>query len=230
MSHRSKHSKGKTTSLDDFKFDPNGLDLKFARNLITVFDGYRINRTYDLTFVDKAMNKGELPQSFTRQWGTIRAVLHKLAAIGPKVPGVEESLNRKQYMSFLSLAFITIAVPILLIAWVFQVAFLTPIAIPLALLAVGLMLVNFLVGAIYNRRVAWAIHYYLEENPELTARENVVLRNWVQILVNYVARNMRKSGTDPEKNLVKFFNEDYTGIEVIKVPSGFRKHYVVKIL
>jgi len=230
MSRRSKRSKGKTTSLEDFKFDPNGLELKFARNLITVFDGYRIHRTYDLSFVDKKINKGEVPQIFIKQWGTIRAVLHKLAAIGPKVPGVEEDLNKKQYMSFLSLAFITIAVPILLIAWVFQIGFLTPIAVPLALLAVGLMMVNFLVGAIYNRRVAWAIHDYLEANPDLVSKENAVLKTWTQTLIHYVARTMRKSGEDPEKHLTKFFNDDYTAIEVINEPSTFRKHYTVKIL
>jgi len=230
MSHRTKRSKEKAqSSLDEFKFDPNGLDLKFSKNLISVLDGYRINRTYDLGFVDKAMNKGDLPQSFTKQWGTIRAVLHKLAAIGPKVPGVEASLNRKQYMSFLSLAIITLVVPVLMIAWVFQVAFLTPWAIPLALLAVAFMMINFLVGGWYNRKVAWLIHDYLKENPSLTRNENIILKKWVQILIHYVARTMRKSGVDPEKNLIKFFNDDYSGIEVMKVPSGFRKHYVVKI-
>ncbi len=230
MSHRSKHSKGKPTSIDEFKFDPNGLNMKFSKNLITVFDGYRINRTYDLTFVDKAINKGDVTETFIKQWGTIRSVLHRLAAIGPKVEGVEENLNKKQYMAFLSIAFITIAVPILLLTWVFQIDILTPFAIPLALIAVALVMINFLVGAIYNRRVAWAIYNYLEANPSLTARENALLKTWVQILIHYVARTMRKSGEDPEKNLVKFFNDDYTGIEVQKVPSGFRKHYVVKIL
>lgn len=230
MSHQSKRSKGKVSSLEDFKFDPNGLSLKFAKNLITVFDGYRINRTYDLTFVDKAMNKGELPEIFVRQWGTIRAVLHKLAAIGPKVPGVEEKLNRKQYMSFASLALLTIAVPILLVTWVFQIAFLSPFAIPLALFAVALMLINFLVGAWYNREVAWAIYNYLEANPSLTARESMVLKNWAQTLIHYVARTMRKTGENSEKHPVKFFNDDYTGIKVLKEPSGFRKNYVVQIM
>jgi hypothetical protein len=229
MSRRSKQSKDKGQSLDDFKFDPSGLDLKFSKNLLTVMDGYRINRTYDLGFVDKAMNKGELPQSFTKQWGTIRAVLHRLAAIGPKVPGVESALNKKQYMSFISLATLTIVVPILMIAWVFQVGFLTPWAIPLAILAIALVMINFLVGGWYNRKVAWMIYDYLEENPSLTRKEGLVLKKWVQIMIHYIARTMRKSGADPEKNLVKFFNNDYTGIEVLKEPSGFRKHYVVMI-
>ncbi len=230
MSHRSKSTKGKSTSIEDFKFDPTGLSLKFSKSLITVFDGYRINRTYDLAFVDKAMNKGELPQSFTKQWGTIRAVLHRLAAIGPKVPEVEETLNKKQYMSFLSIALLTIVVPILMITWVFQVAVLSPFAVPLALVAVVSVFANFLVGAIYNRRVAWLIFNYLESNPGLTTRENKILKKWTQALIHYAARTMRKDGADPEKNLIKFFNDDYVGILVEKEPSTYRKHYVVKLL
>ena len=229
MSHRSKTTKGKQTSMEDFKFDPTGLSLKFSKSLISVFDGYRINRTYDLRFVDKAMNKGELPQNFTKQWGTIRAVLHRLAAIGPKVPGVESTLNKKQYMSFLSIAMLTIVVPILMITWVFQVAFLTPYAIPLALLAVALVMINYLVSAWFNRKVAWAIFEYLESNPSLTKRESVILQKWVQVLIGYVSRMMRKDGVDREKNLIKFFNVDYAAIDVQKEPSKFRKHYVVII-
>ncbi|MHA1948644.1 MAG: hypothetical protein ACXAAO_02115 [Candidatus Thorarchaeota archaeon] len=229
MSHRSKSTKGKQTSLEDFKFDPTGLSLKFSKSLISVFDGYRINRTYDLRFVDKAMNKGDLTQNFTKQWGTIRAVLHRLAAIGPKVPGVETTLNRKQYMSFLSIAMLTIVVPILMVTWVFQVAFLTPYAVPLAIIAVALVMINYLVSAWFNRKVAWAIFDYLEANPGLTKRENVILQKWVQVLIGYVARMMRKDGLDRERNLIKFFNVDYAGIDVQKEPSRFRKHYVVII-
>ncbi len=229
MSHRSRSTKGKPISLENFKFDPAGLSLKFSKSLISVLDGYRINRTYDLRFVDKAMNKGELPQSFVKQWGTLRTVLHRLAAIGPKVPDVESYLNKKQYMSFLSIAVLTIVVPILMITWVFQVAFLTPYAIPLSLMAVALVMINYLVGAWFNRKVAWAIFDYLESHPGLTTRENVVLQNWVQILIHYVARKMRKDGIDPEKSFVKFFNVDYVGIEVMKEPSTFRKHYDIQI-
>ncbi|MHA2044010.1 MAG: hypothetical protein ACW99G_04410 [Candidatus Thorarchaeota archaeon] len=215
--------------MEDFKFDPTGLSLKFSKSLISVFDGYRINRTYDLRFVDKAMNKGDLTQNFTKQWGTIRAVLHRLAAIGPKVPGVETTLNRKQYMSFLSIAMLTIVVPILMVTWVFQVAFLTPYAVPLAIIAVALVMINYLVSAWFNRKVAWAIFDYLEANPGLTKRENVILQKWVQVLIGYVARMMRKDGLDRERNLIKFFNVDYAGIDVQKEPSRFRKHYVVII-
>jgi hypothetical protein len=229
MSQQSRRDKDTKVSIDDFDFDPSELDLKQSKNLITVLDGYRIQRTYDLGFVDKGINKGELPKSFIRQWGTIRAVLHKLAAIGPKVPGVETWLNHKQYFSFISLAALTIVAPLLLLTWVLQWEALQGVAIPLAVLAVGLMLVNWFMSSWYNRKVAWAVYYYIEDNPQLVSKEQAVLKKWVQILVHHTARVMRRGGFDPDKNLVKFFNNDYVGIEVLKEPGGLRKHYVVKI-
>ncbi|MFW9967289.1 MAG: hypothetical protein ACFFEA_09065 [Candidatus Thorarchaeota archaeon] len=233
MSHREKRDKNAkrvpTISLDEFKFTPANLDLRFSKNLLTVLDGYRIHRTYDLGFIDKKIGEGDLPRSFVQQWGTMRKVLTKLAAIGPKVPGVESSLNRRQTMSFIGMASLTIAVPILLLTYVFQLSWLAPIGLPLALIAVGMMLVSWLSSAWYNRKVAWLIHDYVEANQALVSNERRHLKKWVQILIQHFSSLLRKSGEDPGKNLVKFFNKDYTGIEVMKEPGGLRKHYVVKI-
>jgi hypothetical protein len=233
MSRRGKHDKRakrpSSVSLDDFQFTPANLDLRFSKNLLTVLDGYRIQRTYDLGFIDKKVGEGELPRTFVQQWGTIRKVLTKLAAIGPKVPGVESSLNRKQTMSFIGMASLTVAVPILLFTYVLRLDWLAPIGVPLALIAIGLMLISWMTSAWYNRKVAWLIHDYVEENQALVSNERRHIKKWVQTLIMHIASLMRKRGEDPEKNLVKFFNDDYNGIEVLKVPSGFRKHYVVRI-
>jgi hypothetical protein len=229
MSQRSGRERDAPASQEDFQFDPSEIDLKYSKNLMTVLDGYRIQRTYDLEFIDKAINKGDLPKTFIRQWGAIRSVLHKLAAIGPKVPGVESWLNKKQYIAFISLATLTIVAPMLLLTWVFQWSFLVPFAIPLAILAIGLMLINWIASSWFNRKVAWAIHYYVEDHQNLVSRDRALLKKWVQILIHHTARLMRKNGFDPDKNLVKFFNIDYVGIEVLKEPAGLRKNYVVKI-
>jgi hypothetical protein len=229
MSRPAKSKKGAPVTLEDFNFSPAELDLKFSRNLLTVLDGYRINRTYDLGFIDKKINEGELPRSFIKQWAVIRKVLHKLAAIGPKVPGVERWLNIKQYFSFGSMAMLTIVAPVLLLTWVFRWAFLQDYVVPLAVVAIALVLINFLVGAWYNRKIAWEIHNYLEANPSLVEKERLHLQKWVQELIYHVARLMRKSGIDPDTQHTKFFNDDYKGIEVVKEPAGLRKHYVVKI-
>ncbi len=229
MSRQSKRSKDDSQAAEGLDIATSGLDLDFSRNLITVMDAYRINRTYSTEFVDKKINKGELPRSFIQQWGTIRSVLHKLAALGPKVPNVEKWLNQKQYISFAAMALLTIAVPLLVFTWVLTLEWLQPIAFPLSIAAIALMLISWLSSSWYNRKVAWAIHYYIEDHPELVSNERRVLKKWTQSMIFHVARLMRKDGANPDKKLVKFFNDDYEGIEVIKEPSGFRKHYVVKI-
>lgn len=231
MSHRTKREKRtQDPSLNDFEFIPSKLDMKFSKSLLTVFDGYRIHRTFDLGFIDKKIGKGDLPRSFVQQWGTMRPVLTKLAAVGPKVPGVESWLNRRQTMSFASMASLTIAVPVLVITWVFQISWLIPYAILLAFLAIGLMLISWLSSSWYNRKVAWAIHEYVELNLPLVSNERRYLKKWVQQLITHISFLMRKAGEDPERNPVKFYNADYTGIEVQKEPGGMRKHYVVHIL
>jgi hypothetical protein len=230
MSRKSKREKRESfPPLDEFQFNPSKLDLRFSKNLLTVLDGYRIQRTYDLGFIDKKVGEGDLPRSFVQQWGTMRPVLTKLAAIGPKVPGVESALNRRQTMSFVGMASLTIAVPILLLTYVFQLNWLAPIGLPIAVLAVGLMLLSWLSSGWYNRQVAWLIHDHIEHNQALVSNERRLLKKWVQALVTHISFLMRKGGDNPEKNPIKFFNADYTGIDVIKEPGGFRKHYVVHI-
>ncbi|MHA2302635.1 MAG: hypothetical protein ACXACD_16945, partial [Candidatus Thorarchaeota archaeon] len=155
MSHREKRDKkakrGPAISLNEFNFSPANLDLRFSKNLLTVLDGYRIHRTYDLGFIDKKIGDGDLPRTFIQQWGTMRKALTKLAAIGPGVPGVESCLNRRQLMSFAAMASLTIAAPILLFTYFFRLSWLAPIGLPLALIAVGMMLASWQTSAWYNR-------------------------------------------------------------------------------
>ncbi|TFG32297.1 hypothetical protein EU528_03935 [Candidatus Thorarchaeota archaeon] len=221
--------KGLGIPLDEFKLDPSDLDLKLTRSLISVIDGYRIYRCFDLTFIGKRQQKGELPQSFIRQWTTMRAVLHKFAAVGPGVENVEEYLKQRQIIAFSALALLTISAPLLVFGWIFNIDWINAINIPLALLAVGSVLTSAVTNAWYNRKVAWAIFNYTESHPDLLKKEQEILFEWVQALVYHAARLMRLENIDPEKKITKFYNVDYKGIEVVKEPGGLRKHYDVKI-
>lgn len=229
MSQGPKRSRSSSESFEALEIETSGLPLKFSKNLATVMDAYRINRTYSTEFVDKAINRGELPRGFIQQWGTIRAVLHRIAAVGPKIPNVEKWLNQRQYVSFASMALLTIAVPLLLATWVLQLAWLEPIALPLSIVAMALLLISWLTSAWFNRKVAWTIHDYIEDHPELVRKERKALKKWSQSMIYHIARLLRRSDADPDKNLLKLFNDDYNGIEILKEPSRFRKHYAVRI-
>jgi len=229
MSKKQKR-KGLGIPLDQFKLDPSELDLKLTRSLITVIDGYRIYRCFDLTFVGKRQQKGELPLGFIKQWTTMRAVLHKFAGVGPNVEGVEKWLRQRQILAFAALALLTISAPVLVFGWIFRIEWIVAINIPLALIAAGSVFTSAITNAWYNRKVAWAIHDYTENHPELLKYEKGLLFDWVQALIYYAARKMRIEDINPDKKLTKVYNEDYKGIEIVKEPGGLRKHYIMKIL
>ena len=230
MSQKPKKKKGASIPLDVFKFDPSDLDLKLTRSLITVFDGYQIYRCFDLTFMDKRISKGEVPRGFVKQWPTVRGVLHKFAAVGPKVPNVESYLARRQLIAFLALALLTISAPLLVVGWILRIEWIVAINIQLALIAIFSVFTSAITNAWFNRKVAWAIFEYTESDSTLNRKEKEFLHDWTQNLIYHAARVMRQEGIKSENKRTKFYNDDYKGVEVLQVPKGLRKHYTMHIL
>ena len=230
MSQRPKKQREPSeTSLRSFEFDPSALDLKWSRNLITVLDGYRIHRCYDVTFIEKGVQKGAVPRAFIRQWPTIRSVLYKFAAVGPDVPHVQEYMARRQKVQFVALVLLTFALPIVVLPWVFRIQGWDWFTTPFLLAAVAGLLISLLSTGWYNRKVSWLVFYHIENNPNLFAEEREHLKKWAQLLIWHASRLIRKDEVKVEKQLVKFWNDDYDGIIVLKEPKGFRKHYVVQL-
>lgn len=227
---KSAKKKGIGIPLEEFKFDPSSLDLDLSQTFISVFDGYRIYRCYDISFVERRQSKGTIPREFFRQWATIRGVLHKFAAVGPTVPNVEKWLRQRQYIAFLSLALLTISAPLLVFGLIFRLEWVYPISIPLSLVAVGAVFLSALTNTWFNRKVAWAIWDYTQNTPGLLKKENDLLHEWTQELIYHAARIMRREGVDSTKKRTKIYQTDYKGIEVVQEPGGFRKHYTIRIV
>lgn len=215
--------------LDSFDFSPTGMNLKWTKDMITVFDGYRIHRCFDLTFIEKAIGQGELPRSFVNQWRFIRIILHKFAAVSPTIPDVMKFYKRRQMLRYASLLLLTIAVPTIVATYVFELVWLGPFSIPFAVIAFLFFVVQWTAGHWYNRKVAWTIENYWNEHSELLRGEKLALKKWTQRLIVQAKHRLKKEDEDPEKNPVKFYNRDYEGIIVKAEPNWYRKHYVVHI-
>ncbi|NHJ13795.1 MAG: hypothetical protein EAX95_08960 [Candidatus Thorarchaeota archaeon] len=215
--------------LNSFEFTPTGMNLKWTKDMITVFDGYRIHRCFDLTFIEKGIGQGELPRAFVDQWRFIRTVLHKFAAVSPKIPGVMKFYERRQLLRYASLLLLTIAVPTIVATYVFELIWLAPFSLPLAIFAFIFFVAQWTAGHWYNRKVAWTIENYWNEHPEMLREEKTALKKWTQRLIMQGKHMLRKEEEDPEKNPVKFYNKDYEGIIIKAEPNWYRKHYVVQI-
>jgi hypothetical protein len=173
--------------------------------------------------MEKRRSKGEIPRGFLRQWPTIKGVLHKFAAVGPRVPGVENLLRNRQIIALIS-------APMLVIGWILNIEWIVAINIPLALTAIFAVFTSAVTNAWYNRKVAWAIYEYTESDTRLLAKEKKLLHEWTQALIYHAARVMRKEGIDSKKKATKFYTNEYKGVEVLDEPKGLRKHYSMRIL
>ncbi len=225
-----KRSQPQEQTLDEFQFTPRGLDLEWTKDLITVFDAYRIHRCYDLTFIEKAIGEGEFPRSFVDQWRFIRTVLHKFAAVSPKVPGVLKYYGRRKTLQYAALVLLTFAVPAVVATWVFALVSIAIYTIAFAAFAFIFFVAQWTAGHYYNRKVAWTIENYWDEHPELLKDEKEALKQWVQRLIVNARHRLRKEDEDPEGHPVKFFNDDYDDIIVKNEPNWYRKHYTVQIV
>ncbi len=212
-------------NLDTYEFDPSGLDLKWSKDIITVFDGYRIHRAFDLTFIENAVGEGRIGRSFVKQWKIVRTVLHRFAAISPQVPDVKKMYSRRQALRFLSLILITFAVPATVLTFFFALTDYIPYAIGFAVFAGFVMVVAWTAGHYYNLQIARAIDKYWEDNPSLLRREKLALKRWAQTTIHHTRRLMKKTDEDPDKNPIKFYNNDYESVRFANEPNWYRKHY-----
>lgn len=229
MSRKSKKWKRPDSeTLEDLEFNPSGLDLKWSKNLTTTIDAYRIYRCHDLGSIERAIGQGEMPRSFVKQWRMIRSVLHRFAAVTPKISGIEKMMRRRQIIQFTALILLTLGAPAIVLTWALKLDHIAWFTYPFGFFSAGLFAVTALITAWYNREIAWTIYHYIEDNPDLLKSEKALLHEWAQKLIRYTARLIRKDTLDLDKNLLKLYNNDYDGVAFIKEPSRLRKHYVAR--
>lgn len=230
MSKRKRVEPSQDQDLNSFEFSPTGLDLEWTKDMITVFDGYRIHRCFDLTFIEKAIGEGRLPRTFVDQWKVIRTVLHKFAAVGPKVPGIIKLYERRQLLRYIATFLMVAAVPTIVATYVFSLVWLAPISLPLVAVAVVFFVIQWTVGHYINLKTARMIDDYWIEHKSLLRAENNALKKWTQRLIAHAKFRLRKEDQLSSKNPIKFYNDDYDGIIVKATPNWYRKHYVVNIV
>ncbi len=155
-------------------------------------------------------------------------MVDKFAAVTPKIPNIEKMMMRRQILQFSALILVTIGVPAIVLTYVLRLDDIAWFTYPLGFFAGGMFAVTAIITAWYNRKIAWTIYHYIENNPDLLKREKALLHEWSQKLIRYTGRLVRKDGLDLDKNLLKLYSNDYDGVTFIKEPSRFRKHYVAR--
>lgn len=200
------------------------------RKAIYHIDAYRSHIFYNLSFVDKMVERGTLGKRFGENWKKLRRRLIKMARAPTSNPRM---LRLARYQSYTE-AFWQIAVPVVFILLIIGlIAPGNPIVGAFApyvmVIAFSAMIIGLLGRSLLGARIARNIEEYFEENPEAQELRGEELRAVIQSMINELRRILHQSQEDPKDHLIGLGVLDYDYIEIVKEPRPWRKYYLVQI-
>ncbi len=219
--------------------------INILLNIISLIDGYRINRCPDFRRLDDNIKKGVLGRAFAEKWKNIRKVLWRIGTFPKNIPNVNKMMTLRILTHIAGLILMLVASSIV-IASLFLTLDRLILYIGLAMYAIGTSVLGF--AMLLRRRIAIKIAEYYYEDHDRWKREQAYLRGVVQQLIDGLIRYLRqrkKMGNDKvlnqvekdtplkkyqklmSKYMIRMYNIDYTGLIVVKKPNAFRKHYEV---
>lgn len=221
---------------------PKEIKINFLTNIITLIDGYRINYCPDFRKIDEGIKKGVLGRNFAERWKNIRKILWSIGTFPQQIPKVK-NLTRFRYIFQLSGLLMMIASTIVLLVNSFIYFGFIVSSISMIMYVLGGSLIT--LGILLKRRIALKISDYYRKDNTRFSKEQEYLHAVTQELINGFTRYLRKriyeglekdlAGLDKlsEKEYIKklkkykfkLYNDDYTGIKIIKKPSPLRKYF-----
>ena len=198
------------------------IDLTLLRKVITLLDGYRVNRFMNPTRIGDLVKAGALGKDLQNDWDELHQVMYDMSRVPantPKTIRLLKFLNLTEKLSIINI-FITallIALSFIIgISWIIGVVFAT-IAIPATIGA----------RAYLYRQVSNEIDKYVEEHPEKFVKKKAWLKQQVQRIIGTLTRYVKQFEREPSNYPFELYNTDYSGISVIKRPGSLRRGFVV---
>lgn len=198
------------------------LDLTLLRKVITLLDGYRVNRFMDPVRIGDLVKSGAVGEELQKEWDELYQVMYDMSRIPANTPKTVKLLKRLNLTEKMSI--VNIAVTALLLALSFVLGFSWLVGIIFATIAFPATIGA---RAYLYRQVSDEIDKYIEEHPEKFVRRKGWLKQQVQRSIGILNKYVRQFEREPANYPFELYNTDYSGIIVKKEPGTIRKGYVV---
>jgi|GEM_PF-2003100 hypothetical protein len=190
-------------------------------NVICILDAVRIGRFRRLRELEGYIDKLDLEKKIPEfKWKTLKGDIELLLSL----PGKAPSLRR--FTSILPVLNILILLSFLVMIVLSTLNTLSPKMITFNLHDV-LMTVIFITGGLLVAR--WYMEEKIKEFYEESQKKKLKLGRINQMVIDKLLNVISEKKVSVEKAKLKLFNIDYKGITVLKEPSFFRDHYLVKL-
>jgi hypothetical protein len=197
--------------------------------LISVLDGYRINRFADLSSIDQAIKEKKLGLKIATDWKQIRKILQKINIYACSLPSVIRLYKIRTMLVFIS-SLLSISCLVFILLHFLNVSFPRQLETPLFLATFIIAIPASLATQFINRKIAIEIEDHLNT---LNKKSDPFRQNYQQIkamtqdLLYLLTGTIRKINENPEKYTISLYNVDYKGIKIVKKPTRFRKYFRV---
>ncbi|NWF86764.1 hypothetical protein HXY32_02995 [Candidatus Bathyarchaeota archaeon] len=211
-------------------------DLKAAKKILMLLDGYRMLNLEDFEWADKEVKEGRMGKKFASEWKEIREILLKFA---------REAGSQKRLLNLAALQQILLQVGMIIsaittllstigaMAFAFHLGwasfFPTVLGYAFIPLIIGLTIM-FAGPPLVARKLASELEKFYERKQEFVKKANVALRIVVQKIIYSVIEAIKTGKVEIKKKKdyeIGIFHLDYEGIKVVKNPSFLRKYYIV---
>lgn len=190
-------------------------------NVICILDAVRVGRFKRLRELQDYIEKLDLEKKVPEfKWKTLKGDIEFLLSL----PGKSSSLRR--FTSILPILNMLITLSFLIMIVLATLNTLLPKIITFNLHDV-LMTIIFITGGLLVAR--WYMEEKIKEFYEESQKKKLRLGRINQMIIDKLLNVISEKKISIEKVRLKLFNIDYKGIIVLKKPSFFREHYLVKL-
>ena len=211
-------------------------DLKAAKKIHMLIDGYRRLNIEDFAWADKEIKEGKMGVKFSKDWKEIREVMLKFAR---EAGSQRRLLNLAALQQILIQAGLVISAITTLLTTLSIVAFLfhfewaklIPEILSYALIPLAIGIAVMLAGPpLISRKISSELEKFFARKKDFVVKADLKLKDTAQKIINSISEAIKNGDLKVKKRKeyeLGLFNVDYNGIKIVKKPSFFRKYYIV---
>jgi ABC-type multidrug transport system fused ATPase/permease subunit len=212
------------------------VDLKAAKKILMLIDGYRKLNIEDFEWADKEVKDGKMGKRFSQDWKQIRELMLKFAREAGSQRHLLDLAALQQILLQVGLvvsAITTLLTTLSMMAFVFHLewAKIIPEVLTYALIPLVIGIAIMFAGPpLIARKITSELERFYQKRKDLVSRADAVFKDAVQRIIDSIIQEIKNGNLEVKKKKeYKFglFNMDYKGVKIVKKPSLFRKYYIV---
>ena len=192
--------------------------------VITLLDGYRINKFKDPTKIGNSVKAGQMGNKVKRNWDKIYKSLYDLTGITSRIPNAMKYLKYHQFLNLLIGVIFSLSILMFVVTFALNISWVIGGSLFICGLGVFIILRSY-----FSKKIALSIDEYMQKNPETFKGHLSFIKGFVQELISDLRRFFKMARINPANHPFNLYKTDYVGIAITKNTSRRKSAYTAVI-